>query len=191
AGGTAAPRPPPRASGYVEATEVRVAAKVPGRVEHVMAVEGQRVNAGDTLLVQATTDTDLAIDRVKAERAQAQAQLRLLLAGSRREDIDQASAQVAAAESDRRAAESELSAARADEARFEQLLQARAGAKKPRDDAAARRELAEARLKATDDRLRVATAALDRLKAGARPEEVEAARARVAGIDAQLASLDQ
>ena len=187
----AQPNAPRRASGYVEATEVRVAAKVPGRVEKVLAMEGQHVSAGETLLVQSTADTDLALQRVKAERSQAQAQLRLLLAGTRPEDIDQAAAQVAAAGSDRRAAESELAAARTDEARYEQLLQARAGARKPRDDAAARRELAEARLKAADDRLRMANAALDRLKAGARPEEVDAARARVAAIDAQIASLDQ
>ena len=51
-----APAGPPRASGYVEATDVRVAAKVPGRVEGVNVVEGARVNAGDTLVTLSTTD---------------------------------------------------------------------------------------------------------------------------------------
>src|SRR4029079_11687244 len=71
----------PRATGYVEATEVKVASKVPGRVETGRAIEGARVAAGDVVVTRATTDADLALDRVRAERAQADAQLRLLLAG--------------------------------------------------------------------------------------------------------------
>ena len=37
----------------------------------------------------------------------------------------------------------------------------------------------------------MAAAALDRSRAGARPEELEAARARLAGADAQIATLEQ
>src|SRR5262249_26976504 len=72
---------PPKASGYVEATEVKVASKVPGRVAEVRVTEGTRVTAGQVLVTIQTTDTDLAISRAQAERAQAQAQLRLLQAG--------------------------------------------------------------------------------------------------------------
>jgi HlyD family secretion protein len=185
-----APAGPPRASGYVEATDVRVSAKVPGRVENVNAVEGARVNAGDTLVVLSTTDVSLVISRVRAERDQALANLRLLQAGSRPEDIRQLEAQAAAAAAERQAADAEVSAARADEARFEQLLRNKAGSQKQRDDAVARRELAEARLKAAADRVAAAGAALARGKAGARAEEIAAARARVAAVDAQIASLE-
>ncbi len=155
-----------------------------------MAVEGARVEAGAVLARVATTDIDFAVSRVRAERAQAAAQLALLVAGSRPEDVRQAEAQSAAAASDMRAAEADLAAARADEARFEQLLQNRAGSRKQRDDAVARRELAEARVAATADRLAAARAAAARVKSGARAEEVAAARARVAAIDAQLAGLE-
>src|SRR5207253_8242875 len=129
------PSGPPRASGYVEATETKVASKVPGRIEKVNVTEGQRVAAGDVLVTIATTDVDLAVRQARAEREQAAAQLQLLQAGARREDIRQAEAEVAAAESERAVAAAELEAAKADEARFEQLLRARAGAEKPRDDA--------------------------------------------------------
>ncbi len=186
-----APAGPPRASGYVEATEIRVASKVAGRVEQVNVTEGQRVAAGQVLATVATTDIDLVIRQAGADRDQALARLRLLQAGTRREDIRQAEAQVAAAESDRLAAASELSAAKSDEARFQQLLQARAGSAKQYDDAAARREQAEARVKAAADKAAAARATLDRLNAGARPEEVAEARARVAAADAQIASLEQ
>ncbi|MGE5836036.1 MAG: HlyD family secretion protein [Acidobacteriota bacterium] len=184
------PAGPPRASGYVEATDVRVAAKLAGRIEKVNVVEGARVKAGDVVVTLATTDVVLAMSRVRAERDQAVANLRLLQAGSRPEDIHQLEAQSAAAVADRQAADAELAAARTDEARFEQLLRNRAGAQKQLDDAVARRELAEARLKASADRVGAANAALARAKAGARVEELAAARARVAAVDAEIASLE-
>ena len=181
---------PPRASGYVEATEVKVSARLPGRVAEVKAVEGTRVATGDTLVVLTTQEIDTALDRARAERDQARAQVRLLDAGPRREDVLQAQAQVAVAVAERRAAESELSAARADEARFEQLVRNRAGSEKQRDDAVARRALAEARVKAAEDRVRAAEAVVSRVQAGARPDELEGARARVRAIDAQIAGLE-
>jgi HlyD family secretion protein len=174
----------------VEATEVRVATKVAGRVQTVAATEGARVEAGDLLVTISTTDTDLALDRARAERAQADANLRLLRAGARTEDVSQAEAQLAAASADQRAAEAELAAARQDEQRYQQLVDRRAGALKQRDDAVARRELADARVRAASDRVEAARAAVARLRAGSRPEELDAARARVAAIDAEIAVLD-
>jgi multidrug resistance efflux pump len=138
-----------------------------------------RIEAGAAVVSVATTDTDLALQRARAERDQAAAQLRLLQAGARPEDVTQAEMQVAAATSDKRAIETELDAARVDEARYEQLLRARAGTEKQRDDAGARRAQAEARVKAAEDRTRVAAAALERKP---RPEEIGRA-GRVATAD--------
>ena len=42
-----------------------------------------------------------------------------------------------------------------------------------------------------EERTRAAAEGLARLRAGARPEEIAAARARVAGVDAQIAALDK
>jgi HlyD family secretion protein len=170
---------------------VRVASKVSGRVEAVPFLEGARVTAGDVLVRLSTTETTLALERARAERAQADAMLRLLQAGARPEDVRQAEAHLAAAQGDARAAEAELAAARADEARFEQLLRNRAGSVKQRDDTAARRSLAEARLAAATDRAGAAAASLQRVRSGARLEEVEAARARVRAVDTELATLQQ
>lgn len=179
-----------RASGYVDATEIRIAAKIAGRVASVSATEGARLSQGDVVATIATDDVDLALQRARAERAQADAQVRLLRAGSRIEDVQQAQAQVAAAGADRQAAEAELAAAKADETRFVELIEKRAGATKQRDDAVTRRQQAEARLKAAGDRQAAANAVVARLQSGARPEELDAARARVAGVDAQIATLE-
>ena len=186
-----APADTAHATGYVEATDIKVAAKVPGRVETVAVAEGARVEAGAVLVTLATTDADLALRRVRAERDQAAAMLKLTTAGSRIEDVRQAEAQLAAAASDRQAAEADVAAARVDESRFGQLLKNKAGSQKQYDDAVAKRTLAEARLKAAADRAGAARAVLDRLHAGSRPEEIAAARARVAVVDAQIATLER
>jgi HlyD family secretion protein len=180
----------PRASGYIEATDVHVSSKVAGRVAEVRVVEGQRVATGDIVVRLDTAETDLALARAKADRAGADAEWRLLKAGSRPEDIQQAEAQDAAATADGRSAEAEATAARADEARFGQLLKANAGSRKEYDDAVTRRDRAQEALKGAEDKRAAAAALADRLKAGARPEEIEQARARVAGADAQIASLE-
>ena len=180
-----------RVSGYVEATDVRVASEVGGRLLEVKVAEGDRVGADAVVARIDTADTDLAVRRAEAERDQAAAQLALLRAGSRPEDVRQASAQVQSAQADIRGAQAELEAAAADLDRFEGLLRANAGSVKQRDDARTRRDVAQARVHAAQERARAAADALARLRAGARPQEIAAARARVAMVDAQIASLQK
>jgi HlyD family secretion protein len=180
-----------RASGYVEATEVQVAPEVGGRLIDLKVGEGDRVTAGDVIAQLDTVDVKLAIRRGRAEQAAADAQLRLLLAGARPEDIRQAEAQVATARADESAAAAELASAQADFDRFESLLKTNSGSVKQRDDAATRRDVARDHLAGARQRIRAAEENLARLKAGARPEEIDAARARLSGADAQLATLEQ
>jgi HlyD family secretion protein len=187
--------PPPadrvRVSGQVEATEVQVAALVGGRLLELTPDEGDRVEAGELVARLDATDTELALARARAERDQADAQLRLLRAGARIEDIRQADAQLATAQSEARAGDAELAVAETDAARFEALLESKAGTQKQRDDAVARRDVARARARSGEDRVRAARENLARLRAGARPEEIDAARARVAAADAQIATLQK
>jgi HlyD family secretion protein len=179
----------PRASGYVEATEVRVAAEAGGRVLEMMADEGRQVAAGDVLARLDTGDVEIALRRAQADREQAAAQLHLLQAGARREDVRQSQAQADTARSEAAAVEAELKAANDDLQRFEALLAANAGSRKQRDDAAARVSVATARRRAAEDRVRAAEQAVARLQAGARREEIAAAEARVASANAQIASI--
>jgi HlyD family secretion protein len=180
-----------RVSGNVEATEVQVAPETSGRIIELRVAEGDRVNRGDVLARLDATDTELQIARARAERAAADAQLRLTQAGSRREDIAQAEAQAQAADADVTAVDADLKSAELDLERFESLLRANAGSKKQRDDAAARVDVSRQRLRAAQDRARAAHEATTRLRNGARPQEIDAARARVAASDAQIATLEQ
>lgn len=180
-----------RASGYVEATEVQVSAQVGGRLLAVRVNEGDRVAVGQLIGEIDPIDINLALRRAQAERAQADAQLRLLLAGARKEDIRQAQAQEGTARADLAGAERDLEAAETDLKRFEALLRTNSGSEKQRDDAASRRDMARARVDGAREKMRGATEGVARLKAGARPEEIEAARARVAAADAQIATFQQ
>jgi HlyD family secretion protein len=164
-------------SGHVEATDVRLSAKVGGRIVRFDLKEGDRVTAGTVVAEIDTTDTDLAIAAARAERAAAAAELRLRQAGARREDIAEAEAQVANIRSELAGAQRELD-------RFQGLLDSGSGATKTRDDAATRRDSLKAQLDAAEQRA-------TRLRRGSRAEEIDAAAARVATADARLAQLEQ
>jgi HlyD family secretion protein len=181
----------PRASGYVEATEVRVAPEVGGRVAELLVDEGKRVAAGDIIARIDSRDIDIAIRKAAADRDQAAAQLRLIQAGPRVEDVRQARAEAQSTEADVAAAQAELESATADLQRFEALLQANAGSRKQRDDAATRRDVATARLTAARRRAAAAGETVARLRAGSRAEEIAAGRARVASAEAQVAALEK
>jgi HlyD family secretion protein len=180
-----------RVSGHVEATDVRLAPEVGGRIVLFNVKEGDRVEAGTLVLRLDTRTTELSIDRARAEQRAAEAQLRLLQAGSRPEDVRQAEAQTQAAQDDVQAARAELTAAEADLQRFESLLAANAGSRKQRDDALARRDVARERVQASESRMRAAEQGVVRLRAGARPQEIDAATARVAMAAAQVASAEE
>jgi HlyD family secretion protein len=165
------------ASGHIEATDVRAATKVGGRLASFPLEEGDRVEAGQEIGRIDPVDLDLARDAAKAEAERADADLQLLLAGSRREDIAEAGALV-----DKAAAEAD--AARRDLDRLQALLDAGSGTEKSRDDARARLDAAHAALEAARQRHL-------RLEAGSRPEEVAAARARLASARAHVAQTEQ
>jgi HlyD family secretion protein len=180
-----------RVSGHIEATEVQVSAEVGGRLVDLRVAEGDRVMAGAVIAQLDARDADLQIARAQAERAAAEAQLRLLQAGARVEDIRQAQAQADAAAAEAAAAEADLRSAETDFQRFEALLQANAGSQKQRDDALARVNVARERERAALDRVRAAREVLSRLQAGNRREDIDPARARVAVVDAQIAQLQK
>ena len=165
------------ASGHIEAVDVRILTKVRGRVLQRPVDEGDTVKTGQVLAVLDTIDNELLLRQAKADRDQADANLRLKIAGSRKEDIDQLSAQVDATRADLDGAEKEL-------VRQERLVTEGVTTAQTRDDALARRDALKGQLES-------ARQALVRAKAGTRSQEIEAARATLASMDARIAQLTQ
>jgi len=164
-------------SGHIEATEIRLASKVPGRLLEMAVAEGDMVTRGQTLAQVDTTDLHLAWLAIRAERAQAEAELRLRTAGARSEDIETARAGM-------RQSETELEAARKDLGRMRTLLQTGSATEKAVEDAQTRVELAESRLTAAREQWQ-------RLQRGSRAEEIDAAAARLDLAEARLAQVRQ
>jgi HlyD family secretion protein len=165
------------ASGHIEATEVRLAAKLGGRLLELPFQEGDAVAAGAVVARFDTVDAQHELDRARADLDATDATLRLLLAGTRIEDVHQAEAELARAQADLDSAERDL-------ARLEGLAERGTATVKARDDARTRRDMAQRAVAAT-------RAVLDKLIAGPRAQEIEAARARRAGAEATVAAINQ
>jgi len=153
------------ASGTIEVTEVRVSAKVGGELLELPVGEGSRVSRGQVLARIDHVTLDLQLEQAEAGVALAEAQLALLLKGARSEDIQQAQEGLVQAEENQRLA-------REDAERMKGLLASGSATQKQQDDAAARYVVAQAQYNA-------AAQALRKLQNLARPEEVQAAKARV------------
>lgn len=171
-------RPPTlRASGHIEATEVRLAATVGGRLVEAPFQEGEKVSAGAVVARLDTAAAEHELARARAEAEAADARLRLLVSGSRAEDIRRAEQQLALAQAELAAAQREL-------VRLASLADRGVATAQARDEATTRREVAERAVAAT-------RAELDKLLAGPRREEIEAARAQRAAAEAAVAAVNQ
>ncbi len=166
-----------QASGHIEATEIRLAAKVGGRLLEAPFEEGNTITTGELVGRLETVDAEHQLAQARANAEAADAQLRLLLAGSRAEDLRRAEDQMAQAQA-------ELDAARRDLDRLSGLADRGSATEKSRDDAATRMEIAERAVAA-------ARAQLDKLVAGPRRQEIEAARAQRASAEAMVAAVEQ
>ncbi|MBM2841723.1 MAG: HlyD protein [Bacteroidetes bacterium] len=88
------------ASGTIEGTDVNISSEVSGRVKEVRVEEGAKVNQGDTLVLIDDTDYQLQLRVAIASQEAAEAQYKVAVEGSRKEDILQAEAALKSAEKD-------------------------------------------------------------------------------------------
>ena len=166
-----------RASGHIEATDIRLAATVGGRLLEAPFEEGDELRTGEVVARLETIDAEHRLAQARANAEAADAQLRLLLAGSRAEDLRRAEDQLAQAQA-------ELDAARRDLDRLAGLAERGTATEKSRDDAATRQEVA-------DRAVAAARSQVDKLVAGPRRQEIEAARAQRAAAEAAVAAAEQ
>ena len=158
------------ASGTIETIEVNVASKVAGQLEERAVDEGARVRAGDKLAVIDHASLDIQLRQAEAGVDLARAQLVLLRNGARTEDIQQAEAAL-------KQAQASLTVAADDARRMRELVKTGSVTPKQKEDADARLTVAEAQRNA-------AAEALKKTRTLARPEEIQAAEARLAQAQA-------
>lgn len=183
-------------AGTIEARSVTVGSRTGGRIKQVLAREGDRVQAGQPLIVLEPGDLQAQRTIAQSQLDQAQANLEKLQHGARPEEIAQANARAAAAsaglkQTKRGPRPEEIAAAEA------RLAQAKAVVDKAKLDADRTRGLVEKAVvpktegEAADTQLRTAQAqydaqarVVDELHAGARAEEKQQAAAKVAEAQA-------
>lgn len=158
--------------GNVDIREVNLAFRVGGRVSEVLAEEGDRVAAGQTLARIDPEPLRLQLAQAEAALAVAEAGEALLRAGSRAEDLARLRAQMDALEAVAANAESTFE-------RQQRLVRANAVSEQVLDDARAARERTRGDFAAAQQAYAAAAA-------GARPEELQEAHARTAAAKAEV-----
>ena len=155
----------PSVSGTIETDEVRVASRYGGRVERVLAQEGDNLKAGGAI-------AELAASELRAKRDQNAAQLAELEAGPRKEEIE-------AAKHDWEALVAQSDQARVDAKRADELFAQKTISATEHDQTLSRAVTLEKNVAAAKSRY-------DLLLAGTRAERIAQARAQLAEIDSQL-----
>ena len=177
--------------------EARLSFKVVGRVQKVLVSEGQAVTAGQELARLETRDLEQAVRQAEAGLKSAQAQLAKAKAGARPEEVALAEAAVAIAQGNLAAAQATLSSAQANldkllagptaqdvqiaEKQVELAKNELWGLQKQRDVSWG---VLDGQVGAAWSRVEIAQLQLDKLKAGARAEDMAMARAQVAQAQA-------
>jgi HlyD family secretion protein len=167
----------PDGSGTIECTQVQVAPPVGGRLLKLTPQEGAVLKRGDLVAQVDPADYVLKRDEAKAALAQAQAQLELMQAGSRPEDIRRGRAEV-------RQAKALADAAAADLKRTREVFEKQSATAQQLDAAQAQAESTAAVLAATEQMLA-------RMLAGNRPEEIRVAETQVQTARAKLATAEK
>ncbi|NLS91847.1 MAG: efflux RND transporter periplasmic adaptor subunit [Planctomycetaceae bacterium] len=155
-----------------ELRESKLAFRVPGPLCELDVKVGQRLAEGDVIARIDPRDFELAVIRVEAGLAEAEAGLKAMREGARAEDI-------AALEAKLGGARSKLNEATLFRDRFEALVQDGSVARAKLDNAAASFDVAQAEVKAVEKEL-------EKAKNGARTEEIEGMEAKIAGLKTQL-----
>ena len=151
--------------GNIDVREVDVAFNEGDRIIAMHVEEGDSVTKGELLAELDSSRLEHTVLVAKAEVASQTAVLARFEHGSRPEEISRARAEVAAAEAD-------LHDARVSHQRQDELVKAKVASQQLADDARAAHLMAEARLKAAKENLRLAIE-------GPRSEDTEAARAQL------------
>jgi HlyD family secretion protein len=159
---------PPSVSGTIETDEVHVASRYGGRVEKILAWDGDVLSNGQAIV-------KLEAAELRAQRDHAAAELEEAVAGPRPQEIS-------AAQAEWEAVVAQLDLARIEAKRAVELFAQKTVSETERDQAVSRAVALEKSVAAARSRY-------DLLLAGTRPERLAQAKARLAEYEAQLSEM--
>lgn len=153
------------ASGTIESTNVIVSSKTSGEILTFNFNEGVQVNAGDTILIIDHELLDIQLQQSMAAKDAAEAQMKLMLSGARKEDVNQA-------EQNLNQAKVNFETAERDKIRFKNLYDSRSITQKQYEDAIARYDLMNAQYISAQENY-------NKVKKIFRQEEIDQAKANL------------
>ena len=153
------------ASGTIESTNVIVSSKTSGEILTFNFNEGAQVNAGDTILIIDHELLDIQLQQSMAAKDAAEAQMKLMLSGARKEDVNQA-------EQNLNQAKVNFETAERDKIRFKNLYDSRSITQKQYEDAIARYDLMNAQYISAQENY-------NKVKKIFRQEEIDQAKANL------------
>jgi HlyD family secretion protein len=159
-------------SGNVEVTEMNLGFKTAGRIEQRLVDEGQRVNKNNKLAVLDSREIESQVAQAEAQLRESATRLAELVAGSRPQEVEQATAQAAQAEA-------ELQKAKIDYERAKRLYGEEAISTDRMEAAKKAYDVAVSQHRRSIEGLRL-------VREGPRKEEIRAAEMRVQQLKAAL-----
>ena len=158
-------------SGTIETTNIVISSQIPGVIEKTFVDEGASVEAGDTLAIIEHEKFDLQLEQAHASLRSAEAQLKILKKGARKEDKKQA-------EEILKQTELNLNQATKNKLRMEKLYTSHAITEKQYDDAVTAYDIAISKHSTAKQNV-------NKIKS-ARPEEIEQAEANLHKVGSSI-----
>ncbi|OGU38587.1 MAG: hypothetical protein A2315_06655 [Ignavibacteria bacterium RIFOXYB2_FULL_35_12] len=161
------------ASGTIESTNIIVSSRNAGNIQTTNFIEGDKVKVGDTIIIIDHELLDIQLQQAIAGKDAVEAQLKLMLAGARIEDINQAVQNLKQAKVNYETAEK-------DKIRLQNLYDSHSITQKQYEDALARYDLMTAQYNSAQENF-------NKVKMIFRKEEIDQAKANlnkaIAGVD--------
>ncbi len=162
--------------GEIDATEIQVASKVPGRIEQIAVKKGEQVQKGDFLFSISSPEIEAKLQQATAARDAAAAQSLKARNGAREEDIQAAYSTYLKAEAAARLYEKTYQ-------RIDNLFQAGVVPEQKKDEA-------ETRMKASRETANAAKSVWEKARKGARSEDKKAAEELVKQAEGAIAEVE-
>ena len=162
--------------GEIDATQIRVASKIAGRIEQVAVKKGQQVQKGDFLFSINSPEIEAKLQQATAARDAAESQSLKAKNGAQKEDIQAAYSTYLKAEAAARLYEKTYQ-------RIASLFEAGVVPEQKKDEA-------ETQMKASRETANAASAIWEKARKGARPEDKKTANALVRQAEGAIAEVE-
>lgn len=162
--------------GEIESTQIRVASKIPGRIDAIAVRKGQQVQKGDFLFSIKSPEIEAKLQQATAARSAAEAQSMKAQHGAQKEDIQAAYSTYLKAEAAARLYEKTYQ-------RISNLFEAGVVPEQKKDEV-------ETQMEASRETANAAKAIWEKARKGARSEDKNAAEALVAQAEGAIAEVE-